>query len=543
MLFLVRYKWITLATIGIILFLSASWWPVGSGRDGSKLSPAADKVISKDAALAAAQDWLRQQPDSKAPFSNNPVNFQSNTLLSGYLQKNKLVPAYVDHNATQYPIEYWQVELKDSLGLKYLIDVNMLTGEIEGWRKSASNTASSRRESTRIAEAYLLSMHKELPKKYTVSGPDSDHPYRYLFSYPDVTIGEAVLTAEVEVRDREVTAFHTAFQVPNSHITWLNKQDTAGSQMGRLNLVLTALMAISSIYYAIRLRKQTLFRRGLLLAGVFIAIYMLNNWNQFPAFQAMGYSQSTDPFSGHSAASLLVVLSNLFAIGMGIVAYLSIASGETLWKHSGMPKTPRWREASFGRETLHSAGRGYGLAMFMLGLQAVMLWIAQAGFGMWSVNDPTSSYYNFLYPMIFPLMAWAAAISEEAVYRLFGIALFQRLLRNTFLAVLVPSLIWALNHTLYPIYPVYTRLIEVTLLGLVFGYALLKYGFMTALFAHAIIDSTLMGLPLIGSDGIGSTAAGLTYLLLPALVAVIVWLLHGLLFKRKGSPLPPVVHE
>jgi hypothetical protein len=523
--------------------LAAGWWPVGTENDGSKLSVPSDKVISKETALSAAQEWVKQQPDQQ-PISHNPVTFQSNTLLSGYLQKNKIVPSYVNQFLSLYPIEYWQVEVKSSTGLNYLLDINMLTGKVEGWRKTSTNTAVSRREAIRIAESYLLSEHKELKGNYTVSGPDAKNPNRYVFTYPDVKIGEAVLSAVIEVKGREVASYHASFQVPNSHIAWLNKQDAASSQMGRLNLILTALMALAAIYYAIRLRKTTLFRRGLVLAAVFVAIYMLNNWNQFPAFQAMGYTQSPDPFSGHSAASILVILSNFFAIGMGIVAYLSITSGETLWQqYNSMPKTPRWRDSSFGRETLQSVGRGYGLAMFMLGLQALMLWIAQAGFGMWSVNDPSSSYYNLLNPLLFPLMAWAAAISEEAVYRLFGIALFARLFRNTFLAVLVPSLIWAFNHTLYPIYPVYTRLIEVTLLGLLFGYALLKYGFMTALFAHAIIDSTLMGLPLIGSAGLGATAAGVAYVTLPLLVAIILWLLHGLWFKGRASPLHPVMRE
>lgn len=204
-----------------------------------------------------------------------------------------------------------------------------------------------------------------------------------------------------------------------------------------------------------------------------------------------------------------------------------------------MPKWPRWSDSSFGRETLRSMGRGYGLALFMLGLQGVMLWIAQAGFGMWAVNDPSSSYYNFLNVGWFPLMAWAAAISEEAIYRLFGIAFFHRLIRNTFIAVLAPSLIWAFNHTLYPIYPVYTRLIEVTLLGLLFGYALLKYGFLTALFTHAVIDSTLMGLPLIGWQSTGYTTAGIVYIISPALLAAAIWLLHGLLFKGPASALRP----
>jgi hypothetical protein len=133
-------------------------------------------------------------------------------------------------------------------------------------------------------------------------------------------------------------------------------------------------------------------------------------------------------------------------------------------------------------------------------------------------------------PAVFPLLAWSAAISEEAVYRLFGIAFFLKLVRNRFAAVLLPSIVWALSHTQYPIYPVYTRLVEVTIIGLIFGFAFLKYGFMTVLFAHATMDSILMGLSLIDMGDLLHSLTGTFYLIVPALIGWFLGWLHG---KRK----------
>ncbi|WP_127585791.1 CPBP family intramembrane glutamic endopeptidase [Paenibacillus koleovorans] len=547
--FLQRYKWLVLAGIGLILFVAASNLPVGKEKDGSALSIPHDRTISKSEAIQAASAWVKQRlPSGAEPLAETTVSFQANTRLSGYLQKNKLVARYADTFLFDYPVEYWQIELRPSIGRTsaYILDLDMASGRVVGWRMKASellDAPSSRREGQRIAENYLREYAGPSESYEYVQGPDGRNPSRYVFEVPDVKIGEAVLRYELEVKGREVTAYHTSFRVPASHNAWLEKQQAASGGMSRWSLILTGLMALAAIYMLIRHRKITRFRKGLLLAAVFLGLYLMNNWNQMPAFLAMAFANMPDPFAGKAAATAFSILSGLLAVALALMTYMSLAAGNAMWQARGIRLWPKWSDASFGQETLRSMGRGYSFGVLMLGLQALMLWIAQAGFGMWAVNDPSSSYYNFYVPALFPLMAWAAAISEEAIYRLFGIALFMRIFRDPVVAVFVPSLIWAFNHTLYPIYPVYTRLIEVTLLGLLFGYALWKHGFLTALFAHAVIDSVLMSLPLIGREsGAGQSALGIAYLASPAVVGFAIWWLHKKLrrpISETDSSSPP----
>ena len=160
-------------------------------------------------------------------------------------------------------------------------------------------------------------------------------------------------------------------------------------------------------------------------------------------------------------------------------------------------------------------GRGYLLALFILGVQQVLFYTGEVNFDVWAVNDPSDSVLNMLEPRLFPLMAWVAAISEEATFRLLGIILFKKLFRSNFIAIVFPSVIWAASHTQYPIYPVYTRLIEVTIIGIILGYVFLKYGFITAIFAHACMDSILMGMSLFSLGHVSDVLAGIFYILLP----------------------------
>jgi hypothetical protein len=83
---------------------------------------------------------------------------------------------------------------------------------------------------------------------------------------------------------------------------------------------------------------------------------------------------------------------------------------------------------------------------------------------------------------------------------------------------------------------VYTRLVEVTLLGLIFGYAFLKYGFLTVLFTHASMDSVLMGIDLFSLHRPADALLGTVYMASPLLVGLVLAWLHGRSLARRSAP-------
>ncbi|MNC76506.1 hypothetical protein D3C75_1282410 [compost metagenome] len=71
------------------------------------------------------------------------------------------------------------------------------------------------------------------------------------------------------------------------------------------------------------------------------------------------------------------------------------------------------------------------------------------------------------------------------------------------------------------------------MLGLIFGYVFLRYGFFTAVFAHAIMDSLLMSIYLmVEQPTLPHILAGIFYIILPALIGFIIRYLH----PRFGGP-------
>jgi len=189
--------------------------------------------------------------------------------------------------------------------------------------------------------------------------------------------------------------------------------------------------------------------------------------------------------------------------------------------------------ARFGTAAL----RGYALAAVFLGYLTAFYWFAQRFMGAWlPAEGPYSSIFNNALPFLTPLtISLVAAISEETIYRLFGISLFRKITGSTWLALLVPAAIWAFGHSNYPVFPVYIRGIELTIGGLIFGVAFLRYGLVTCIVAHYVVDAVALGMPLVTSANPTYIVSGLVAMGL-ALVPGIIGLFAG---RRNGASQAP----
>lgn len=220
------------------------------------------------------------------------------------------------------------------------------------------------------------------------------------------------------------------------------------------------------------------------------------------------------------------VIQGVLTLLIAASIYFSLVGGDGLWRKQGINLWARAKEPEYGRHVLSSMQNGYLWAMILLGTQSVIFLLLERVFGTWSTTDASQSAYNMIYPALFPLLAWVAGIGEEAVYRLFGIPMLKKIFRSTFIASLLSSIIWAFGHTLYPIYPVYSRPIELAIIGLMFSFVFLRYGYITAMFTHVIFNSILMSLSLMLMGGALNWSAGIFYIVLPAIVAFVIYLFN-----------------
>jgi hypothetical protein len=529
-----------LAFVGIVLYLAINMIATGSepGDPEASAAEADTPLLSKAEMAEAAVKYVQEQTQAPLSSPQTFVTFETHKSFSGYLQQRRLDDDYESQFGDRYPIDYFKVDVRDpSTRTHYTIDLNMKNGDVTGWSRLGAPSRAHAGMSD-VAALYLQKHGYDL-RQFQLDSPDNRLAGRVVFSDVKPAVGESRLQFFVDVADGEVVGFHTAFSVPNSFTSWFKKQNKTASLLTSINLYGTVLLGLLAIVLVIIRARQIRFAQGALIALVFLVVYTINNMNAYPAVRA---GQADD--AGNISFTAYIVFIQIVTVSLAVLLYFNLLSGERMWRSRGLPAWPRWRDADFGRSVWHAMGRGYLLCLFLVGLQQLIFFIAETKFHVWAVNDAADSPYNMYNPYIFPTMAWAAAISEEGAYRLFGIALFLKLVRFRFLAVLLPSILWALGHTEYAIYPVYTRLIEVTLLGLVFGYAFLKYGFLTALFAHASMDSVLMGLSMWSISTWPGLFLGFIYIVSPFVVAWVIYRLHSRRqLRRQRPPLPPHLPE
>ncbi|NHN30370.1 CPBP family intramembrane glutamic endopeptidase [Paenibacillus agricola] len=540
-----------LAVIGVILFLSViftSSYLLGTDQAEEEASqtPAITMQEAADVAVRFAQKQFQLSSNYEAS-----TLYQTHSKRSGYLQKEHLSDTYSERFAN-LPIDYYEVEINDlSRGsTTYYVDINYENSQVLGWSAHLSPLTKANTVASSLVEPQALAEQAIQDQGYTLAdftkldldkspalekGSSLPAALGSSFVYQSLTnqIGEARLHLSLAVSGGKIVSFYPLFNIPASFEAWQAAQNDSASLMTRISMLVSLGMAAYALYILIRYRREITFRSGLWLTVIFLIIYIGNNFNMLPAFRT-SHSEGPSQFE----ALFYLAFLNVIIVMMAVSVYLSVLAGKQMWSRFHWNPLPSWKESSFGRDALTAMGRGYLLCLFILGVQQVLFFIAEQAFDVWSVNDASDSVLNMSIPGFFPLMAWAAAISEEAIYRLFGIAFFMKICRFRFLAILLPSVIWALSHTQYPIYPVYTRLVEVTIIGVIFGYAFLKYGFMTVLFAHASMDSILMGMSLYGLGDWTHILIGSFYLVFPALVGWFIYKLHQSRTKRRASSMP-----
>jgi hypothetical protein len=132
---------------------------------------------------------------------------------------------------------------------------------------------------------------------------------------------------------------------------------------------------------------------------------------------------------------------------------------------------------------------GYLIWIIALGLQASIFYAGQGFLGVWREYNTMTYFSSGYLPLLGALVIGASAsLNEEINFRLFGITLAKKYLRSSALAILLTSLIWGMGHTLYVIFPVWFRIVEISIIGIFYGLIFLRFGIIPLIVAHYLFD-------------------------------------------------------
>lgn len=355
----------------------------------------------------------------------------------------------------------------------------------------------------------------------------------------DPEAGTASLRLRVTVLGSEIGAFSRYLKVPERFLREQSRETSLGTLLALVSLGLMFLLVIAALVVGIARHKEdrVRWRWGLLVGAATGGAVLTTGLLSFPIAKA---NYPTDMgFSTFVAIALIGVF--FVALAYGLVVWVSGAAGESLALEAfpdGLRAFRDWTERRF--LTPSAAGevlRGYGVGLAFLGYITAFYLVGRRSLGVWlPAESPHSQLLGMALPWLVPaLVALQASVSEEFLLRLFGVAFFKRTLKVTFLALLVPALIWAFGHSNYPVFPVYARGIELTIAGLVFGWVFIRWGLVAMLVAHYAIDAILIAMPFLRAAGgtyVGYGVLALAFAALPLIVPLRVWIRSG----RAGHP-------
>lgn len=497
-----------------------------------------DFKISRKQALQNAQTYLESRQFDLAGFKKT-IAFSGSGGDKLYIEKELGVERLTSISEDTISIWRWRARFfKPLQKLEYTVSIDP-KGRIVGFRRELDEAAPGLSLDTLAArllgEAFLsgptgIDLEKwELVETETIERPKR-RDYNFTYELKNFKVGEATYRLKVGLQGAEISGYNYQLREPEDWWRDWNKQRAQNELFSNIATGAMILTLIGVFYYFFRhVKKGRIpWKTGIALSIVLGAANFLMGINSIP--KDLAWEPTTTSFGAFIIQQ--VVQSVIMGLMLGLTLILLYGAGEYLYRsdHPNKLSLPGIfsKRGMKSKEFFEATLMGYLLCAFDIGF-ITFFYIVGSKFGFWSPADIKydESVSTWL-PWIFPLaISLYAALTEEFWFRLFGISFFKRLTKSTWLAILIPAVIWAFLHSNYPQQPGYARGIELTIVGVIAGLVMMRFGIWATLVYHYVYDAVLIGLFLFRSQNFYFWTSGLIvcgFVLIPALIAGIAYL-------------------
>jgi len=463
---------------------------------------------------------------------NNTTIFCPDEKAVIYLLKAQGVSGADALMRREVPAWYWEVRwFKPLVKEEYKLDIEP-TGKVKSFLNTLPEDAPGKglgQEEAYAIACDFVARHGVNLSLWHLVGSSSEKlkirsKYSFFWEKEECKIGGATMRLEVTMLGDRVVSFNKFLKVPDDFIDLLKRQRSRGKLLasggfvvGIAGLVLS-LIVITTAHDAL----QWKFALPLgILAGTLLILSQINHLPMLKAHYSTDMEMGT--FLGLSFSETMV---SAFILSMLLL--ITGTAGDFLLREV----FPNIKPPSlvFKWDFLSSPGvfipvfQGYLLAFVWAGYIVIFYLFAKRFCGAWM--PPASPYTDTLStkaPWLEPLSAGIiASLSEEFAFRLFAIPMLTKYLGSIPLAIFVSSIVWALAHSHYLVFPVYVRSIELSILGIGIGYAFLRFGILPIIVAHYILNAVVFTVPLLRAQNKGFLVLGLAIVILfPAILAII----------------------
>ena len=469
-----------------------------------------DVSISRGQAKQLAGEYLKQLGYSVEDY-RFALSFSSDSQAAYYLQRTLGIEEYNLRLAREkWSIYYWSARWFKPLEKEEFRVYLMPDGTLLGWnhiiKEDTPGASITQEDALRIAETFLSKnanwksneWERMESSSQTKPGGRVDHTFTWKSS--SYSAGQSELRYTTLIQGDQVDLAYKFIKVPESFTRqFASERNLAGFINDAAYFTILLGCSIISLI-AIALSRPDIRRAitpALLVAGATLAAYL----NFLPL-----YKSSYGTTENYSLFWLDIIVSIIFSvIFAGTQAFILLLGAQSLARFV-WPKQDRI--LARGTEQCinfsRSAWRGLMLGGIQLAYVLLFYAIAKNYFGWWS---PISTEYSDIFATPFPFfyalrIGLNAALIEELSVRFIGIGFLLWLFhgKQKWLAILIPSLIWAFAHTGYVTSPIYARGIELTLVALFLSLIFLKFDLLTTIMSHFTYNMMVTGVILLRSN-------------------------------------------
>ncbi len=506
-----------------------------------------DVTISRAQAKEIAENQLKEMGYSVEGYKS-ALSFSSDSSAAYYLQRTIGIEEYnAQLESEQWPIYYWSArwfkpEQKEEFYV-YLMPDGSFLGLNHIIKEDAPGADISQEQAKVVAEAFLTKNANWQAEQWeeisassqTQQGGRVDHSFTW--KSKGYSAGESELRYTTTVQGDRVGYAASFIKVPESFTRqYASERNIAWFIDNIATALLYGFFLIALIAIALSrpdLRRPTI--PALLVAGVILA----SELNTFPIYKY--YYGTTQDYLLYwiqimAGTAFNVVFSGLLVFMLLLGAYCLM---RFVWPRQDriLARGPD-RQVDFSR----SAWRGMMFGGMQMAYVVLFYMVTTRYLGWWS---PVTSGYSDMFATPFPFVyalesGLSAAMIEELSVRLIGIGFLLWLFRGRFkwLAILIPSLIWAFAHASYVTSPIYARGVELTIVAIFLGFIFLKFDLLTTIMSHFTYNMMVTGIFLLRSSDRYYQISGwivILFLILPLLPGLYLTLRRRI---RKEVPAP-----
>ncbi|MBM7842949.1 type II CAAX prenyl endopeptidase Rce1 family protein [Herpetosiphon giganteus] len=441
-----------------------------------------------------------------------------------------------DLNLASWNVRFWR-ELDPE---QWVVSISPTTGRILAINHIRPDEATGPKLSQ--AEALLLAQKKlQIPldqltllDQFTTQQPNrTDHTF--IWQRRDLADAEAQYRYSVTIAGNDLGQISEYYWLPQSWYLEKDWQLRRGGLLNHTGWTLTyALTALIGVAWFIQARRGRLrWRWALHLFAAVAVVGVLVMLNSIPLDLAhYDVNQSLPVYWGNVLGGyigqLVTIATTIILAGMAGEALVweksegAVSLSETLTKR-GLVSRP----------VVQALWVGGLVGIFQLGFVSAFYALGNRYFGVWSpvtplYDDTIATPFPALYGMALGLLP---AIGEELIFRLGGIMVLTRYFGRPKLAIIVTAVVWAALHATYPQHPFYIRVVELSIIGILFGFLSLRYGVLASIAAHYTYNASLY-VPLFWKTNTFYLLSGI------AAAALVLWLLVPSIIRQlRGIPL------